>query len=126
MSKKNARILGIRLDENEAASLQDIENCTGMAPVSIVRAATKAVIKRWNDKRQLVLPFHIVDDSKADRPPKTVEKSQPYTVNAGPTSKAAKTPINMIALPPQNMCEPDQTTHQPTKYGYGKSQKKSG
>ncbi len=59
------------------------------------------------------------------KPGATSEKSQPHTVNAGPTS-AVTTPSGIIKIPPQNMCEHDQTTHQPTKYGYGKSQKKSG
>lgn len=63
MSTKNARVLGIRLDEEEARLLDEIEAKTTMPPVSIVRAAMKAVIGRWKQHKKLTIPFHLVDDT---------------------------------------------------------------
>lgn len=64
MSTKNARTLGIRLDEKEASALQEIEDTIGLASVSTLRIALKAVIKRWQEKKRLVLPFHVLGDDE--------------------------------------------------------------
>lgn len=58
--KKNARILGIRLDETESKTLAEIEAATTFPPVSIARAAITAVIRRWQTTHELSLPFHII------------------------------------------------------------------
>lgn len=73
MSTKNARTLGIRLDDKEASALQEINDTIGLAPVSALRIALKALIKRWQEKKRLVLPFHVLGDDefaelKASRP----------------------------------------------------------
>ena len=61
MSKnKDARILGIRLDEIETAILDEIEAATTLTPVAIARAAITGVIRRWKIDHELALPFHIV------------------------------------------------------------------
>jgi hypothetical protein len=62
--KKDARILGIRLDESEALTLAEIETATTLTPVSIGRAAITAVIRRWKIDQELVLPFHIVTSAE--------------------------------------------------------------
>jgi hypothetical protein len=82
MSKtKNARILGIRLDETETAILAEIEAATTLAPVAIARAAITAVIRRWKTTPELALPFFIVTAAEValihPKPP------APYPVKTG-------------------------------------------
>lgn len=89
MSTKNARTLGIRLDEKEATALQEIEDSTGLAPVSAVRIALKALIKRWQEKKRLILPFHVLgDDEFTD----LQTKPQLHGLNAPKLGDPAPTP----------------------------------
>jgi hypothetical protein len=60
MSIKNARTLGIRLDEHDASILQRYEMETTMEGVGLARAALKAALKFYEANGQITVPLKIV------------------------------------------------------------------
>ena len=120
---KNARILGIRLDAAEADILQQIEATTNITPVSLVRAALKAVLLRWQQHKELVVPFHLVTSSELAK--MNASKQEPLTVNLGPLAKApADLPSNIMQLTKQPT--PSQPQAQKASPTSGTRRKKSG
>lgn len=81
--KKDARILGIRLDQSEVLALEEIEKATTLAPVSIARAAITAVIRRWNINHELVLPFHLVTTTEFNSMTSFPKTSASYPATTG-------------------------------------------
>lgn len=129
-TKKDARILGIRLEEADAVILAEIEETTTMTPVSVARAAIKAVILRWQATNNLVLPFHIVTSAELAK------------MNASPVNhEANRQTANIVDLPPQSTTSSendiallsdakatgtdDLPAPKKVSYGSGKSRKKS-
>lgn len=62
MGIKNARIVGIRLDESDSRDLASFEAATSIEGVSLARAALKAALNRWKETGKLSLPLHITDE----------------------------------------------------------------
>ncbi|HCN76041.1 MAG TPA: hypothetical protein DIT13_02455 [Verrucomicrobiales bacterium] len=65
MAKKDARILGIRLDEKDATRLQTIEDTLCITGVSLARAALKAALDHWETHGTITLPLEIRPKSAA-------------------------------------------------------------
>lgn len=87
MSLKNARTLGIRLDQTENERLHKFESETTIDGVSLARAALKAALNYYEQTGSISLPLYITIKSpaKATLPlnefpvtkPPTVISSQP-------------------------------------------------
>ena len=67
--KKNARILGIRLDAIDDERITRFEKATHIEAVSLARAALKAALTRFEATGTLVLPLRIADASKDNEIP---------------------------------------------------------
>ena len=65
MSTKNARILGIRLDEKTNARLLVFESATLIEGVSLARAALIASLDAFDQHGTLTLPLRITDASQS-------------------------------------------------------------
>lgn len=91
MSLKNARTLGIRLDQNLDARLTSFENKTHIEGVSLCRAALKAALDEFESAGSLSLPLRIV--SAKNTPPQETQQ-QP----AGPPKPATRYPIGTEGL----------------------------
>lgn len=63
MSLKNARTLGIRLDQSETDRLQKFETETTMDGVSLARAALKAALTYYEETGSISLPLYITSKS---------------------------------------------------------------
>ena len=75
MSTKNARILGIRLDEKDASRVAHFEKTTHIEGVSLARAALKAALHTFEQNGTLSLPLRIVEDPNKPEP-----APQPFVV----------------------------------------------
>jgi hypothetical protein len=60
MSIKNARILGIRLDETDASRVAKFENETSIEGVSLARAALKAALAYYEEVGSINVPIKLV------------------------------------------------------------------
>jgi hypothetical protein len=84
MSKKNARILGLRLDQEDTDRLERFEKETTLEGVSLARAALKAALSYYEQNGEISLPLHISPiGSKPSAP----------SVKAGPKATPKITPI---------------------------------
>lgn len=61
MSTKNARILGIRLDEHDAQRVAKFEQQTHIEGVSLARAALRSALDYYETTGTLTLPLKIVE-----------------------------------------------------------------
>lgn len=61
MSKKNARILGVRLDATDADRVEKFEQSTHIEGVSLARAALKGALNEFERTGKLSLPLRIVE-----------------------------------------------------------------
>lgn len=83
-SKKNARILGIRLDQEDSDRLERFEKETTLEGVSLARAALKAALSYYEEHGKISLPLHMSPiGSKPSAP----------SVKAGPKSTSKITQI---------------------------------
>jgi hypothetical protein len=115
MSTKNARILGIRLDQKTNARLVRFENTTLIEGVSLARAALIAALETYERHGSLTLPLKIISsaqnenlftsqvsenlmESTACKPP-NIAKSAISTV-ISPAQPPDKEPANLVKLPP--------------------------
>jgi len=115
MSTKNARILGIRLDQKTNARLVRFENATLIEGVSLARAALIAALETYERHGSLTLPLKIISsaqnenlftsqvsenlmESTACKPP-NIAKSAISTV-ISPAKPPDKEPANLVKLPP--------------------------
>jgi len=87
MSTKNARTLGIRLDETDAQRLAHFEATTQIEAVSLARAALKAALNTFDEHGTLTLPLYIVTQNPASKP----------------EFLAAQQPSNVVTLPPPSV-----------------------
>lgn len=100
MSTKNARTLGIRLDEKTNARLVKFEEATLIEGVSLARAALIAALDSFEANQSLTLPLKIVS---ATQEPfvrdyvKTLDavafKTRPHSFNEPSAEYEAKPPI---------------------------------
>ena len=85
MSKKNARILGLRLDQEDTDRLERFEKETTLEGVSLARAALKAALTYYEEHGKISLPLNISPvGSKPSAP----------SVKAGPKSTSKIFQIN--------------------------------
>jgi hypothetical protein len=90
MSTKNARTLGIRLDEHTNARLLRFEAATLIEGVSLARAALIAALDAYEADNSLTLPLRITDSRPpplGPLPPRTEITSYPL-VKIKPTRRS--------------------------------------
>lgn len=118
MSIKNARTLGIRLDQTDNERLDKFERETTMDGVSLARAALKAALNFYEETGSISLPLHITDK---------YSKSLAPTVKAGPTTptKPSKIlPLNQQLAADQPGDNADLSPPVRVRYPSGKTQAK--
>jgi len=93
MSIKNARTLGIRLDQTDNSRLEKFERETTLDGVSLARAALKAALQFYEETGSISLPLYISDKNS---------KPQPQAAKSGPV-KTAASPSNITPLPEQHI-----------------------
>jgi hypothetical protein len=101
---KNARQLGLRLDERDAARLAAFER-TGVEGVSLARAALQACLNFFEEHGYLSLPLEIQ--------PHSVKQAAPSSVKSGPASKSTATSADsrstITPLPPQHLAAAEES-----------------
>jgi hypothetical protein len=75
MSTKNARTLGIRLDETDATLLKRYEDETTMEGVGLARAALKAALRYYQAHGEITVPLQVVPTSKRTRIPEYLQET---------------------------------------------------
>jgi len=101
MSLKNARTLGLRIDAQDNEILEKIQTETFLEPVSLLRMALKATLKRYHEKGSLTLPIHVLDDAdyKALLPAHKLAGNVPATSLLALNEDSQ--PGNIESLPPR-------------------------
>lgn len=106
---KNARILGIRLDDHTAQRLTRFENATLIEGVSLARASLCASLDSYELNGTLTLPLKIVPaqneakftSSNANADTNTACASSAPSIATSPMSPSTPTtPANIVKLPP--------------------------
>lgn len=87
MGIKNARIVGIRLDEDDTRDLEEFEAATSIEGVSLARAALKAALKRWKETGKLSLPLRITDEHEEAKSKAPTVIQGPFTETSSPSTK---------------------------------------
>lgn len=85
MSIKNARTLGIRLDQKDTDRLHKFEAETTIDGVSLARAALKAALAYYEEHGNISLPLYLTTSCVKPLAP---------TVKAGPTKQGKPTNIH--------------------------------
>jgi hypothetical protein len=121
MSLKNARTLGIRLDQIDNERLEKFERETTMDGVSLARASLKAALNYYEETGSISFPLHIADK---------YSKSQAPTVKTGPTTPTTQTkhsqiiPLNQNQAADQPADNRDLSPKVRVRYPSGKNQAK--
>lgn len=98
---KNARILGIRLDDHTNTRLTRFENDTLIEGVSLARAALCAALDSYEENSTLSLPLKIVSATATSAQTTAIAcaNTAPSTVIFPPPPPTSKTAATIVKLP---------------------------